>query len=1020
MNKKFVMIYQRVILFCLCPLFHLSNATAQIQMPVFGSHEFISGYAKDIQGETISYFSLYQNYVKEALLTRCTDGNKIIEWESDPIPAKIKGDYAYFAWITGHSTGTSSGDRNFDLYINDSRVLTFVTKPKFYQNWSYAAPDSTKIVFEYKKQDGAKDAHGMTYLRVPLSKYEKGRSLKFKIVGHKQESNDWYMVFKYSFKEKLDILPLPFLIKNSSGNYQPIQISALHFGKTARLKITVNEKQPRYFDAVNGFNTFEITVPAVNKETTINLAASIEKSISVKSAIRIKPVTPREVYLVHHSHTDIGYSHIQEEVEKIHTENIKRALELIEKTRTYPEGSRFIWNIESSWAVENFFKQATPEESQKFIQAVREGSIVISATYANVLTGLCNPEEMNWITEYSRRLRDSLSFPVNTAMMSDIPGMSWSMVPALASQGIRYFSNGPNYVQNLPDHGDRIGHTLREQGNKAFWWKSTSAKDTLLIWTCGKGYSSWHGFAEGAIFERGPEKIADYLNELDSINYPYEMIQWRYNIGADNGPVDGRISDFVKQWNEKYSSPKLVLANVSQMFKTFEQRYGKSLPVLQGDFTPYWEDGAYSTAKEEGDTRLMSERLLLLIKVAQQKKIPVNDKWLYKAQRNIVMFHEHTWGSWNSISEPDSKFTRHQWEYKKRFLDSAQIFVAKIESSLRQKSITPARITVVNTSSWTRSDYVEIDLASEQGGNMVIDGEGIKIPAQRTANGKLCFVAKDVPSHGEKIYRMINEKRQKPTAFNAPISYTLDSITGAIKNLQALDMEWVNPNRFHGLLQALYVKGLNPDNFNVSKVNKIALMDDGPVLKRARITCTMEGANEVVYEISLFNYLKYIRLTAIVDKKPIREKESVHLAFPFSIPDAKVRIGMDDSFITTTEQQIPGSNKDFYSVQRWLDVSGSSKGVTISSPQAALFEIGQMINEEKVQNGYKKWRDNTSSVPNIFLYAMNNYWHTNYKADQNGKAVFDIYLNFHKRFDHEEAKQFGIEVTQPLMVLNGL
>lgn len=88
---------------------------------------------------------------------------------------------------------------------------------------------------------------------------------------------------------------------------------------------------------------------------------------------------------------------------------------------------------------------------------------------------------MDWITEYATKLGDSLGLPINTAMMSDIPGMSWSMVGALAETGIRYFSNGPNYIEGLPDKGDRIGSVLRENANKAFWWKSASGKDSILF-----------------------------------------------------------------------------------------------------------------------------------------------------------------------------------------------------------------------------------------------------------------------------------------------------------------------------------------------------------------------------------------------------------------------------------------------------------------------------------------------------------------------------------------------------------
>jgi len=56
----------------------------------------------------------------------------------------------------------------------------------------------------------------------------------------------------------------------------------------------------------------------------------------------------------------------------------------------------------------------------------------------------------------------------------------------------------------------------------------------------------------------------------------------------------------------------------------------------------------------------------------------------------------------------------------------------------------------------------------------------------------------------------------------------------------------------------------------------------------------------------------------MIDKKAIRDKESVHIAFPFAFTNPTVRIGMDNSFITPEKGQLYGSNKDFYSVQDGL------------------------------------------------------------------------------------------------------
>jgi hypothetical protein len=1002
--------------FCIEVIFLFQiRVNAQPQIPFFGKQYLINGYGRALNGEAIPYFSVYPRYAKEALLARCTDGKKTIEWETDVIPSGTKGDYAYFTWIAAHSTGSSGGTRNFDLYINNKYSLTFSTLPNDYPAyWTFAGKDSTRIVFEYKTRDGAGDAHGMAYLRVPLSVYGKGKSLRIKVTGQNQNSNDWYMTFKYSFKERVDIAALPFILRNGSGHTQPLQFTVLHFGGTRKMKVEINKGIKKEFSVSNGFNVFYVPVGTVNKKTDLRVNVKIDGLYSADTSIIMKPVIFREIDLVHHAHTDIGYSHIQEDVIKIHNENIRRALYLIEKTENYPRESRFRWNIESAWAVENFLKAATDREKELFFKAVKNKSIVISATYANILTGLCTPEEMNWITEYARGLRDNMKLPVNTGMMSDIPGMSWSMVSALAKNGIRYFSNGPNYVEGLPDKGDRIGHTLVKQGNKAFWWKSPSGKDSILFWTCGKGYSSWHGTPQGGIFETGSEKIAAYMNELDTVGYPYSMVQWRYNIVSDNGPTDSTVSDFVKSWNEKYISPKLVLANVSDMFERFEKLYGKKIPVLSGDFTGYWEDGAYSTAKEEAENRLLSEKLLLLENIAKQRNVAIDKDWLYKAKKNIVLFHEHTWGAWCSISKPDDPFSVHQWEYKKRFVDSAGFFINEIEASLLKNVSSPSHVKVINTLSWKRSGYVEMDAPETFKYNTLTDEKGNKMPIQKNADGKICFIAKDVPAKGEKTYRLSFEGNNLRYPFQPFATFTVDSMTGSIKHLNTLGREWVAEGRYKGLLQSLYVSGLDPDKFSLSSVKKMERIEEGPVVSKFRITCDLEGVNEIIYEITQYSGFDPVKFSVIIDKKAIREKESVHIAFPFAMERPKTRICVGDSCITPEKGQISGANKDFFCVQRWIDVSGNHSGVTLSCPQGALFEVGRMIDEERINNGYKKWKDSARSSSLLFLYAMNNYWHTNYKADQEGKTRFDFYLSFHKEFDTVKARQFGYEMTQPL------
>src|SRR6478672_7068228 len=182
---------KRTISFLLLFVIYTNVCISQLTVPYFGQVQWISGYAKEITGENIGYFSAYPDYATTALLTRCTDGNKVIEWETAPVPKNVSGKYIYFSWVAAHSSGTSKDKRNFDLYVNDQKLLTFTTYPaNQVPTWTFGADDSSRIVFEKTKTDAANDAHGLAFLRLPVSKVVPGKAIRLKVVGQAEGSND--------------------------------------------------------------------------------------------------------------------------------------------------------------------------------------------------------------------------------------------------------------------------------------------------------------------------------------------------------------------------------------------------------------------------------------------------------------------------------------------------------------------------------------------------------------------------------------------------------------------------------------------------------------------------------------------------------------------------------------------------------------------------------------------------------------------------------------------------------------
>ena len=227
-------------------------------------------------------------------------------------------------------------------------------------------------------------------------------------------------------------------------------------------------------------------------------------------------------------------------------------------------------------------------------------------------------------------------------------------------------------MPGLPDRGDRIGHTLKGLGDKPFWWLSPSGRERLLFWMAGRGYSWFHGLNTGSVGRTTRDQVFEYLRELVESGFAYDMVQVRYTIGGDNGPVDRSLPSFAREWNDTYDAPRVVINTADAFFAEFERRWGDSLPVRSGDMTPYWEDGALSSAAEEAMVRSAVRRLELaeaLWSMRSPAKFPAaeaNEAW-----RQALLWHEHTWGAADSISQPDRADVVAQWDYKRSFAAEA-------------------------------------------------------------------------------------------------------------------------------------------------------------------------------------------------------------------------------------------------------------------------------------------------------------------------------------------------------------
>src|SRR5699024_2554228 len=179
----------------------------------------------------------------------------------------------------------------------------------------------------------------------------------------------------------------------------------------------------------------------------------------------------RTLYAVHHSHTDIGYTDLQERVTAQQVDYIRTAITM---TQARPA---FRWNCETLYCVEQFFAEAALAEQQAFLALAREGKIGLSANYLN-FTDLVDCEVL------ARRLADwrdtfaAAGIRLHTAMCADIHGLSMRQRDALLDAGVDFLFTNVHCHHGM--------YPLYQNQNAYFWQAADGRK--LLVWN-GEHYN---------------------------------------------------------------------------------------------------------------------------------------------------------------------------------------------------------------------------------------------------------------------------------------------------------------------------------------------------------------------------------------------------------------------------------------------------------------------------------------------------------------------------------------------------
>ena len=352
----------------------------------------------------------------------------------------------------------------------------------------------------------------------------------------------------------------------------------------------------------------------------------------------------------------------------------------------------------------------------------------------------------------------------------------------------------------------------------------------------------------------------------------------------------------------------------------------------------------------------------------------------------------------------------------------------KLEKDLLEPISDPSskKIVVYNTCSWKRSGPVTFSATTR--GKSVKCPDGSIVPLQLLSSGNYIFIAKDVPALGCATYQILNEDAPFFGSFytnssnemsNELVTFGWSFENGSITDIRMTDKyNYAGIFNKQGLNSYWYEAGLNPADAVTNGHVKVKWIEEGRVISTLSITSEAPGTNGLERRISLVAGSNEVRIDNMVDKKMVRNKESIHFAFPFNSELNRATLDAGYGSMRYLNYQLAGSNVDYLYGRRWMDVSSGGRGIQMMMLEIPLVEPGGMADERLVVNqGLRQWKKENAPTSTWFSYAMNNYWHTNYKADQEGIAHFKYCLRPHGPVAYDEMERAAEEFTQPLIAI---
>ena len=312
-----------------------------------------------------------------------------------------------------------------------------------------------------------------------------------------------------------------------------------------------------------------------------------------------------KVDVIFKTHLDVGFTQMGDKV--IETYNKVFIPSVIDFAKKQNKGNSkhlaYPWTT-GSWLIWNYLQISSKENCQRLIDAINRKDISWHAFPFTIQAELCDSSLMEAALYYSTLLDKQFGKKTIAAKITDVPGVTRSIIPILKRNGISLLHIGANPGAAKPE--------LPE----VFRWKDlNSGKEINVIYQTGYG---------------------------KTLRIPGSSIVVDVNFTNDNnGPhSEEQIKQIYAELHKRYPNAEIKATSLNEVAEDVA-KYAAVLPIITSEIGDNWMYGVQSDPKKIAEFRQL---IRLRNKWIKEKKLIPHSAIDLRFTSYLLLITEHTWG----------------------------------------------------------------------------------------------------------------------------------------------------------------------------------------------------------------------------------------------------------------------------------------------------------------------------------------------------------------------------------------